>query len=187
MIWSVSSFRLLRETGLHKNTIVIFTSDHGWGNGEKDYVYKNSLWQESTRVPLIVRAPGVSLSWKGMQASGFLIDLYPTLLDLCDTHKHLKNEKGRPLDGFSMKPYLRIRRRGKWKGPDYALTAYKWAQYYDPAFQSYSIASRIGDMCVMRMVKRNSIILPRMIMNGRNLALDPSFSEQQRFRNSSFQ
>ena len=52
--------KTLDETGLAKNTIVIFTSDHGWGNGEKDYLYKNALWQESTRVPLILRAPGVS-------------------------------------------------------------------------------------------------------------------------------
>ena len=50
--------KALDETGLAKNTIVIFTSDHGWGNGEKDYLYKNALWQESTRVPLILRAPG---------------------------------------------------------------------------------------------------------------------------------
>ena len=33
----------LEQTGLDKNTIIIFTSDHGWGNGEKDYLYKNSL------------------------------------------------------------------------------------------------------------------------------------------------
>ena len=50
----------LDETGLNKNTIIVFTSDHGWGMGEKDYLYKNSLWQESTRVPLVLRAPGVS-------------------------------------------------------------------------------------------------------------------------------
>ena len=50
--------KTLDETGLAKNTIVIFTSDHGWGNGEKDYLYKNALWQESTRVPLILRAGG---------------------------------------------------------------------------------------------------------------------------------
>ena len=43
---------------LRENTVIIFTSDHGWGMGEKDYLYKNSLWQESTQVPLIVRAPG---------------------------------------------------------------------------------------------------------------------------------
>ena len=50
------------NSSLKDNTIIILTSDHGWGMGEKDYLYKNSLWQESTRVPLIVRAPGVGQS-----------------------------------------------------------------------------------------------------------------------------
>jgi arylsulfatase A-like enzyme len=128
----------LKETGLDKNTIVIFTSDHGWGNGEKDYLYKNSLWQESTRVPLIIRAPGFSVNGKKCDQPVSLVDLYPTLLDLCDLPSNtMKNDKGRPLDGFSLKPLLQNPETGKWDGPDYAITAlYKWAQYYDPAFQN---------------------------------------------------
>jgi arylsulfatase A-like enzyme len=47
----------VETTGLADSTIIVLTSDHGWGMGEKDYLYKNSLWQEATRVPLIVRAP----------------------------------------------------------------------------------------------------------------------------------
>ena len=134
----------LEETGLDKNTIVIFTSDHGWGNGEKDYLYKNSLWQESTRVPLIIRVPGVSKSGKICENPVSLVDLYPTLLDLCELPKNtMKNDKGRPLDGFSMKPFLKDPERGEWDGTDYAITAmYKWAQYYDPAYQNYSLRSK---------------------------------------------
>jgi iduronate 2-sulfatase len=126
---------------LDKNTIVIFTSDHGWGNGEKDYLYKNSLWQESTRIPLIIRAPGFSVKGKKCDQPVSLVDLYPTLLDLCDLPSNtMKNDKGRPLDGFSLKPLLQNPETGKWDGPDYAITAlYKWAQYYDPAFQNYSL------------------------------------------------
>ena len=131
----------LNKTNLDKNTIVIFTSDHGWGNGEKDYLYKNSLWQESTRVPLIIRAPGVSISGKKCKQPVSLVDLYPTLLDLCGLPANtMKNEQGRPLDGFSMKPYLKDPENGKWEGPEFAITAlYKWAQYYDPAYQNYSL------------------------------------------------
>jgi iduronate 2-sulfatase len=131
----------LKKTELDKSTIVIFTSDHGWGNGEKDYLYKNSLWQESTRVPLIVRAPGVSKENKECEQPVSLVDLYPTLIDLCGLPDNtMKNDKGRPLDGFSMKPLLKDPKNGKWNGPDYAITAlYKWAQYYDPAFQNYSL------------------------------------------------
>ena len=39
------------------NTIIILTSDNGWTMGEKDYLYKNSLWQESTRIPKSRPAP----------------------------------------------------------------------------------------------------------------------------------
>jgi len=131
----------LEQTGLDNNTIIIFTSDHGWGNGEKDYLYKNSLWQESTRVPLIIRAPELSNSGKKCEHPVSLVDLYPTLLDLCDLPSNtMKNDKGRPLDGFSLKPLLADPENGKWNGPEYAITAmYKWSQYYDPAFQNYSL------------------------------------------------
>lgn len=131
----------LDQSPLKDKTIVIFTSDHGWGMGEKDYLYKNSLWQESTRVPLVIRAPGVSEPGTSSDHPVSLIDLYPTLLDLCrlpdDT---VKNDKGHPLEGFSLKPLLEGEK--SWDGPDSALTAMsKWAEYYDPAFQSYSLRS----------------------------------------------
>ena len=42
------------------NTIIVFVSDHGWTLGEKDHIYKNSPWEESTRVPLTIRAPGLT-------------------------------------------------------------------------------------------------------------------------------
>ncbi len=132
---------VVESTALKDNTIIVFTSDHGWGNGEKDYLYKNSLWQESTRVPLIIRAPGVSKAGGVSDLPVSLVDLYPTLIDLCglptDT---VKNDKGRPLDGHSLKPLLNKPDRRKWHGSDAALTAlYRWAQYYDPAEQSYSL------------------------------------------------
>ena len=125
---------------LKDNTIIVFTSDHGWGMGEKDYLYKNSLWQESTRVPFIIRAPGVSKAGGSCELPVSLVDLYPTLLDLCGLPAGTTlNAKGRPLDGHSLKPLLKDPAKGTWDGPDAALTAlYKWADYYDPAGQSYS-------------------------------------------------
>ena len=175
----------LTETGLDQNTIVIFTSDHGWGNGEKDYLYKNSLWQESTRIPLIVRVPSVDSRGKKCNLPVSLVDLYPTLIDLCglpiDT---MKNEKGRPLDGFSLKPLLENPESGKWEGPDYAITAlYKWAQYYDPAFQNYSL--RYQDWRYVRYENGNEELYNTKKDNHewRNLALDSNFSKTlQKYR-----
>ncbi|MEO0414518.1 MAG: sulfatase [Verrucomicrobiota bacterium] len=134
----------LETTGLDKNTIVIFTSDHGWGMGEKDYLYKNSLWQESTRVPLIIRAPGVSQAGAEVDEAVSLVDLFPTLNDLCGLPSDTKkNDQGTELDGFSMKPLLANPEKGEWDGPEAAMIAlYKWSDYYDPAFQSYSLRSK---------------------------------------------
>ena len=170
----------LKKTNLDKNTIVIFTSDHGWGNGEKDYLYKNSLWQESTRVPLIIKAPGVNSKGKTCKQPVSLVDLYPTLLDLCDLPDNtMKNEKGRPLDGFSMKPLLEDPEIGKWQGPEYAITAlYKWAQYYDPAHQNYSL--RFKDWRYVR-YENGKEELYHTIQDEQewnNLALNPKFNDK---------
>jgi arylsulfatase A-like enzyme len=108
---------------LNDNTIVILTSDHGWGMGEKDYLYKNSLWQESTRVPLVIAGPNLAQA-KTCQKPVSLIDLYPTLIDLCGLSKETKKSaKGRPLDGYSLKPLL-LNPTGKWSGPDAVLTGH---------------------------------------------------------------
>jgi arylsulfatase A-like enzyme len=134
----------LDASPLRENTIVVFTSDHGWQMGQKAYLYKNSLWQESTRIPLAIRAPGVTQAGSQCPRPVSLIDLYPTLVDLCglpsDTQK---NEQGRPLDGRSLKPLLVDPNNGTWTGPDTVLTALsKWAKTFDPAQQSYTLRSR---------------------------------------------
>ena len=71
----------LKETGLDKNTIVVFTSDHGYHLGEHGHWQKQTLFDDSTRVPLIFSGPGVS---KGVRSNSpvELIDIYPTLMDL---------------------------------------------------------------------------------------------------------
>ena len=171
--------KALDETELAKNTIVIFTSDHGWGNGEKDYLYKNALWQESTRVPLILRAPGVSPKGKACDHPVSLVDLYPTLLDLCGLPANtMKNEKGRPLDGFSLKPLISDPEKGKWQGPDYALTAlYKWARYYDPAYQNYSLRFKGWRYVRYENGKEELYHTSKDEHEWNNLALDSEYSD----------
>ena len=123
--------KVVDSSSLKDNTIIVFTSDHGWGMGEKDYLYKNSLWQESTRVPLVIRAPGVSKEGGSCPLPVSLVDLYPTLLDLCGLPADTRiNPKGRSLDGHSLKPLLIDPKDGEWNGPEAALTAlYKWAEF----------------------------------------------------------
>ncbi len=71
----------LNEEGLADDTIVIFTSDHGFHLGEHDFWMKVGLMDESSRVPLIIKVPGK----KPAVCDSFteLLDLYPTLSELC--------------------------------------------------------------------------------------------------------
>jgi arylsulfatase A-like enzyme len=73
----------LEQSGRADKTIVVFWSDHGWHLGEKGITGKNSLWERSTRVPLIVAGPGVAAGARCAQPAE-LLDVYPTLLELCD-------------------------------------------------------------------------------------------------------
>lgn len=106
------------------NTIVVFTSDNGYHMGEKEYVFKDSLWEESSQVPLVIRAPGVSECDSVCRTAVSLIDLYPTLNELCGlpaephagTHKH-------PLDGHSLVSLLTDPATGRWGGPPVALSS----------------------------------------------------------------
>ncbi|HYF33905.1 MAG TPA: sulfatase, partial [Prosthecobacter sp.] len=90
----------LKRLGLEKNTIVIFASDHGWHLGEHGLWHKRSLFEESARVPLIVRAPGHSGMGKTTGSLVELLDLYPTLCDLCGV------KPVHALAGKSLRPLL---------------------------------------------------------------------------------
>lgn len=72
----------ITRLGLAENTIVIFTSDHGWHLGEHGLWHKRSLFEECARVPLIVSVPGMKT--RGQTAAGLveLLDLFPTVCDL---------------------------------------------------------------------------------------------------------
>ena len=73
----------LDESGLAKNTIVVFTSDHGYHMGEHGHWQKITLFENATRVPLIIAAPGMKTAGQTTQALAEMVDYYPTLAELC--------------------------------------------------------------------------------------------------------
>lgn len=72
----------LDKSGRADDTIVVVWSDHGWHLGEKGITGKNSLWERSTRVPLVFAGPGVARAARCTRPAE-LLDLYPTLVELC--------------------------------------------------------------------------------------------------------
>jgi arylsulfatase A-like enzyme len=66
-----------------RNLVIVLWSDHGFHLGEKLHWQKFTLWEESTRVPLVFVAPGVTKSKQICGRTVELLDVYPTLLDLC--------------------------------------------------------------------------------------------------------
>ena len=66
-----------------KNTVIVLWSDHGFHLGEKMHWEKRSLWEESTHVPLIFVTPDRKSAGAQCSRPVGLIDIYPTLIELC--------------------------------------------------------------------------------------------------------
>jgi arylsulfatase A-like enzyme len=92
----------LERSAFKDNTIVVVWSDHGYHLGEKHHWHKRTLWERSTRVPLIIHAPNQKGAGRKSSRAVNLIDLYPTLLELCG----LPERPGFDLDGVSLVPLL---------------------------------------------------------------------------------
>ncbi|MEE8452364.1 MAG: sulfatase [Thermoguttaceae bacterium] len=82
-----------------KNTIVVLWTDHGWHLGEKHHWRKFTLWEEAGRVPMVFIVPGLTTAGSQCERTVSLLDLYPTLADLCGlpVGEHLEGKSLRPL------------------------------------------------------------------------------------------
>ena len=74
--------RGLEESGRADNTIIVLWSDHGMHIGEKEQWEKFTLWEESTRVPLNVVAPGTTKAGSRSGEAVILLDIFPSLASL---------------------------------------------------------------------------------------------------------
>lgn len=135
----------LNKSRFKENTIVILVSDHGYNHGQKGFLYKNNLWEESTKVPMIVKAPNLKVSQgKRINHPVSLIDIYPTIADFSNIKSsNLKNSDGKPLSGHSLKPFMENPENPKWNGPDVALTVVRGNfRSQESQEQSYSVRSK---------------------------------------------
>ncbi len=102
----------LDQSGLSDHTIIVFTSDHGYHLGDHGLWQKQSLFEQSARVPLIISAPSMPKGQVVHEPVG-LVDLYPTLVSLCDVSTTEKAQ------GQDLTPMLRD---ASATGRGYALT-----------------------------------------------------------------
>jgi arylsulfatase A-like enzyme len=115
--------RVLDELSRSKyadNTIVVLWSDNGQHLGEKKHWRKQALWQESTHVPLIISVPGIANGGQQCSRTVTLLDLYPTLIDLC------RLPENPYLQGNSIVPLIK-NPRSPW--PYYALSVWDYKNY----------------------------------------------------------
>lgn len=116
----------LETNGLMDRTIIVFWSDHGYFLGEKGLWYKRKAFERSARTPLLIAAPGI----EGGQVCDRpveLLDLYPTLADLCGLTPPMN------LEGRSLRPLLNQPTTAVWDKP--AITQV----YHNASAWGYSI------------------------------------------------
>jgi len=116
--------QVLKETGLSKNTLVVFASDHGDMMGERGLYYKKSFFEWSTRVPLIFWAEG-QLSPQRIAETVSLLDILPTFVDLAGATDDVIEA-----DGVSLMPLL----ENETLGPRSILGEFLSEGVFEPTF-----------------------------------------------------
>ena len=137
----------LERSGQADNTIVIFTSDHGYHLGEHDFWAKVSLRDESAMVPLIIRVPGKQPAV--CRSLVELLDLYPTVAALCGLEVPSRLQ-GQDISKLLDDPSIRVRETAFSVAPSrkgFLLREDKWAyiQYGEDAAQGAELFDMIAD------------------------------------------
>ena len=109
-------FDTLRELGLERNTVVVYTSDHGEMAGAHRMWTKHNMYEQSVRVPLVIRTPQREVAGSAQKQIVEQVDLLPTLAELCG----LDAPSG--IDGQSFAGALR--------GQSHAEREFAYAEYY---------------------------------------------------------
>ena len=104
----------LEDSAYKENTIIVLLSDHGYHLGEKNTFQKETLWERSSHTPLIIAGPKIEKDRCEKVVS--LLDIYPTLTDLCELPANKK------VEGHTLLPLLK-NPEDEWKWP--SIIGYK--------------------------------------------------------------
>ncbi len=169
----------LDEHGLSRNTIVVLWGDNGYHLGDLGLWSKHTNFEEATRVPLIVRAPGTHAQGAHCDALVELVDLYPTLCDLAGFPVTSGTEgksfaplldnvalpwkkaacsqfpRKVPVEGALMGYSIRTARYRytEWQTPGKRVVAQELYDYHEDPLESENLAAKPGMQAVMRELK----------------------------------
>ena len=157
--------KALKNSDHADNTIIVFWGDHGWHLGEKQHWRKHALWETTTRTTLIVSTPEHHEKNQLCQSPVSLIDLYPTILELCS----LPARDG--LDGQSIVPLLQNPKR-KWNRPvlttfgkgNYAVRTERWRyiRYNDGGEELYDHETDPKEWTNLAKLSHHAMVIERL-------------------------
>ncbi len=114
--WVGKILNKLEELKLSNNTLVVFVSDHGEMLGAHGMRGKFNFYEESVRVPFLIRYPGIIKPAQTISAPVSVLNIFPTILE----YAGLKNI---PTDGYSLKGVIEGREASKY---DFAVSEWAW-------------------------------------------------------------
>lgn len=163
----------LKEAGLDKNTIVVYSSDQGFYLGEHGWFDKRWMYEESFRMPLVARWPGVLKPGSKIEALTQNIDFGPTFLDIAGI------PVPEDMQGASMVPLMKDEKSGNWRKSLYYHYyefpgAHSVAKHYGVRTDRYKLIHyyEVGEWELFDMEKD-----PRELKSVYN---DPSYSDIKR-------
>jgi arylsulfatase A-like enzyme len=134
----------LKQSQYNANTMVILLSDNGFHLGEKEHWCKETLWEEATRTLFFMKVPGITTENSVTEWPVSLLDIYPTLIELCFLPK--KDS----LDGNSLVKLLKNPSK-KWNKP--VLTTYGYKNHTIRSKEFRYIKYRDGSQELYDLVK----------------------------------
>ena len=167
----------LKEKNLYEDTIIIFSTDHGDMIGSHRIFNKGfQMYEETHRIPLVIRIPGESNNGKKIESFVSHVDLFKTICDLADINVNNEN------DGFSLRNLIKGDNSNsrdsifaEFHGYEPCLTSIrmvrtkKWKYIYNPfsidelydmesdPFEIHNLAPRIGHKAVLSRMKERMI------------------------------
>ena len=160
MAWAMDKacgqvFDKLKELGLDKNTIIVFTNDNGGPNGTETSNYplsgmKATFLEGGVRVPAIISYPGVIKKGSHYNKPTSFLDFLPAFINLAGYDKEIAN----PLDGVDIIPYLTGKNNGRphqtlyWKIENRGVVRdgdWKFMRFPDRPAELYDISKDEGE------------------------------------------